>query len=101
MQATCKIACSYLDILELSTQVYSGPLANGDTVFLAINWSPFDRAGLQVNLSEIGLSSTDTFVARDLWKHADGQSFSGSFDTGAIPAYGTQVFRLRKAAQTQ
>jgi alpha-galactosidase len=99
VQGTCKVSCSAYDIYKGTPQVYSGPLANGDTAVVVVNWGLFDYGEFEFDLGVVSaVQNGESVVVRDLFAHQDLGTFSGTVKIAGIPAYGSHAFRLRKVA---
>ncbi len=77
---------------DVATDIWSRPMANGDTVCGIVNRFPFTR-DVYLRWSFSGLSGK--YAVRDLWRQQD----IGVFEEGwhvNVPAHATVVVRLRK-----
>lgn len=68
-------------------QVWSKPLANGDTAVLFFNSNLFIPANITLNWSQVGIGlGTATVTARDLWAKKDVGTLPATFSTVVDPA---------------
>lgn len=77
---------------DRATDIWSRPMANGDTVCGIVNRFPFTRQ-VYLRWSFSGLSGT--YQVRDLWRQKDVGAFKDGWRVN-VPAHATIVVRLRK-----
>jgi hypothetical protein len=63
--------CLALDPGPASTQVYGGPLVNGQYAVVLLNRDNNNNATITVTWDSLGISSGKSFTVRDLWLHKD------------------------------
>lgn len=93
VQATCKLACAVVETwLGLRIQVWTGSLANGDTVVALVNWSLFEIFNYSLSFKDIGL--TGEYAVRDLWARNDLADSVEALEFGSIKGHGNVLLRL-------
>jgi hypothetical protein len=76
-----------------NSEVWAGPLENGDLVVLAINRGA-GAANITLTWADIGLSKKQPVLVRDLWQHLDVGEFVGAFEAPNVASHGSAAFRF-------
>lgn len=76
-------------------EIWSVPLANGDTVVMLLNKSPIRRP-MTLEWSMLGVSDLIRFSVRDLWAHEDWSHAVMKQLTVMVPSHGVAMLRLAK-----
>eukprot|EP00347_Sterkiella_histriomuscorum_P006059 403354222 len=70
VQAKCVQNCAKKNdriAVQQNIQVFAGPLENGDTVVIIVNWNNKPKALTNIKLDQIGLSGKIQYKVMDLW----------------------------------
>ncbi len=94
IQGTCKLNCDVTNsLMGLKPQVWSVPLANGDTGVAVVNWDFFLKsAGHVLSLESIGVFG-DWLMATNLWT-GETSPTSVNMTLPEIPGHGVVAFRI-------
>lgn len=84
------------DVRGGATEVWAGPLANGDTAVLLFNRNMPGPANITVTWSMLGLAPSAGMKVRDLWAHADMGTVNGAY-TAQADVHGVVMLRLSPA----
>ncbi len=72
------------------------PLANGDLAIAFWNDTTSPWTAASATLAQIGLDSSATYSARDLWTKETSATSGGTVTVGPIPAHATVILRIAK-----
>jgi hypothetical protein len=81
------------DVPGGATEVWAGPLANGDLAVVLFNRNMPAPANITVTWPTLGLDPTVGMAVRDLWAARDLGTFAGSF-TALVAVHDAAFFRL-------
>eukprot|EP00927_Polykrikos_kofoidii_P061609 TRINITY_DN56443_c0_g1_i1.p1 TRINITY_DN56443_c0_g1~~TRINITY_DN56443_c0_g1_i1.p1 ORF type:complete len:462 (+),score=50.82 TRINITY_DN56443_c0_g1_i1:70-1386(+) len=76
-------------------QVWAKKLQHGSQAAIIVNWQGTPLNSVEVSLTDLGI--TGDANVRDIWALKDLSTISGSWHTGALPAYGSAFVRLTPA----
>jgi alpha-galactosidase len=77
-----------------STQVYAGPLINGEWAVVLLNRDDSKTSSITVTWSSLGLHPNQTFIVRDLWQHQDMGKFTTSYTATDVAPHASVTIKL-------
>jgi alpha-galactosidase len=90
--------CLTLDYQNaVSTQVYAGPLVDGEWAVVVVNRDDYKTQSITVTWSSLGLDSNKSFIVRDLWKHEDLGKYTNSYTAIDVAPHGSKTIKLTPA----
>jgi len=78
----------------VATQVFAGPLVNGQWAAVLVNRDDVNAASITLNWSDLRVDPSTSFIVRDLWKRQDLGTFDTSFTAINVAPHASVTLKL-------